>query len=132
MGRTTGSASSRKLFGIIELENDAQVKGDVVMIGKRPEGKLEEIAAFRAVDSESGDAFYKLRTHTEDYKFIHPLIYREKKVMVSGMVYNVEDLGRIDVERADEMRKNGVAAQVVNTTGFLPSVIYRLKSTIGI
>lgn len=124
IGRTSGSATSKKILGIFEIGEDAKLRGDVVMIGKRSEGRLEGVAAFRAVDSKGADAFYKLRTHTRNYELIHPMIYREKTVAVSGMAYEIKDLGVVDVERAEKIREEG-AAERSAINGVRHTLIYK-------
>ena len=111
LGRTSGSATSKKLFGIIEMGDDAVLRGDVLMVGKRPEGRLEEVAAFRAVDAKGADAFYKLRRHERIHEWLHPMIYREKTVAVSGMAYEIKDLGPLDLERAEKLREEAASAK---------------------
>lgn len=126
LGRTSGSATSKKLLGIFELGDDSRLRGDIVMIGKRTEGWLEETAAYRAANAKSADALYKLKTHTENYNFIHPAIYRTKKVNIYAMAYEIEDLGPVDIERADNLRKNrpirGDAASASKGSGLIMTI----------
>lgn len=139
LGRTSGSATSKKLLGIFEIGDDSRLRGDIVMVGKRTEGWLEETAAYRAADAKSADALYKLKTHTENYNFIHPMIYRTKKVNVYCMAYEIEDLGPFDIERADNLRKDrplrGEAASAPKDSapegsGLISGILYGIILTI--
>ena len=104
VGRSAGEATSKKILGLIEIgEPSTNITADFQMIGSSAEDSLEKQAAYNAVRSMDGDAFYKTTTYTMDNDIFFGL-YKRKTVGVTGLVYEVEDLGRIDAERYDKIR----------------------------
>lgn len=97
LGTATGEASQTS-FLIWTIEGD---KTSASVKGAFGSSDLENLAAFRAVKSLGGDAFFKLSTEVEE---IGPWPFFSKEVIrVTGKVLKIEDLGTIAAERADKM-----------------------------
>ena len=101
IGTATGHSSQVKIFGFT-------VGGDTTAAsvqGLSGASKLESLAAYRAVKSLKGDAFFQLTTEEDKTEFpsFFPFIYNAQKISVTGKVLKIEDLGTITAERADKM-----------------------------
>jgi len=101
IGTATGTSNQVKILGFT-------VSGDTTgasVQGLAGASKLESLAAYRAVKSLKGDAFFQLTTEEDKTEFpsFFPFIYNAQKIKVTGKVLKIEDLGTITAERADKM-----------------------------
>ena len=128
IGRSAGEATSKKILGLIEIGDKTKITGDFQMVGSSAEGSLEKQAAFNAVRNKNGDAFYKTTTYTMDRDILFGLKKR-KTIGVTGLVYEIEDLGRVDAERYDEIRPLLKKPQTFNVTSSV-SIFQKIRSFI--
>lgn len=122
--KTLGTASGRAsqtnvLFWTVKGDStQASIKGTI------GSSDLENLAAFRAVQSMKGDAFFKLTTQANESGFWP--FFTKTDVLVTGKVLKIEDLGVVTAERADslqiaEEKKIAEEGKVWSAiTGFLP------------
>lgn len=99
VGEAIGHAYTKTMFGF-------HVDGDSVstmsVAGMAGAGPLESLAAFRAVESLDGDAFFQIATEEERTGIWG---FGTTKVKVTGKVLKIKDLGTMSAVRADDLEK---------------------------
>ena len=106
IGEASGEASVTKFLGFT-IEGD-KIKTDVKSIGSSSSDPLVKMAAFRAVKSKNGDAFYELRK--EESKSGFGPFFSKRHVKVTGKVLSINELGILSAARADQRNKAVIEA----------------------
>jgi len=104
IGTASGEANQTAIFGIV-TEGDKPASVSVLGLAGSA-SPLENLAAYRAVESLGGDGFFKLSTEVKSSGF-WPFV-STKHIKVTGKVLKIRDLGSMDVKRTDKLRETAI------------------------
>ena len=99
IGTASGEATQTTIFGFYSTGDNVSTMSVLGML--KGDSSLEKLAAFRAIKTLKGDAFYKLSTEESESGFF----VKTRTVKVTGKVLRIHDNGPMDLERIDKLRE---------------------------